>query len=157
MDTQDNKHTQCVEFGSVHKGVHSRTSASYNYPDTPSVFTSIFAGVFTHTPPPQIFSFCLFLKNARAIFQYFNLFHFFLFFKFIIATPLILSLLKLQSFQESSWNKRSSVRKWLKYWHLCSWQWCGKHIGYLPLSGLLILARGRKKLFSLSSHSVSCR
>lgn len=40
FDLQDLKYTQCVEFGGVQKGPLG-TSASYNYPETPSMFASI--------------------------------------------------------------------------------------------------------------------
>lgn len=44
LDSNVHKYTQCVEFGSEHKGPLG-ASASCNYPETPSMFTSVFIEV----------------------------------------------------------------------------------------------------------------
>lgn len=44
LDSNGHKYTRCVEFGSEHKGPLG-ASASCNYPETPSMFTSVFIEV----------------------------------------------------------------------------------------------------------------
>lgn len=44
LDSNDHKYTRCLEFGSEHKGPLG-ASASCNYPETPSIFTSVFTEV----------------------------------------------------------------------------------------------------------------